>query len=537
MRSNAASPWEPTKCGSCVVSHPDGLARRPSLGHSVPNPSTCPISCWMTRPNDPAASRVTTSAESNCITPTIGRLPSLRTKHGPACPKIFPGPSIESMMAKITMSSTVSNRPGDPVPQLFEAIVTCWSGASPKITDSHFAAASVNADFSASLIAVMTRTSMWYAGRSPVAVKVTGLPTIGPGPATVAVRALAPGATVQDPTVAMPSTPVTGLAPLMIPPPTDTANVTCCPTSGVPAMSCTSTDGATFSGAPARPCCASPAFTTTEGADPATIALAVKTTGLPGIAVVAVADKLFDPVEPPSVQNTAARPVISLVSAALDTCPPPPVTANVATIPEIGWEFESVTWTVTGVGRVPDTVSICRSPANLRKCDGTCATVTLTLSTSVACGSAIVPRIFVDPTATAVTRPPASTPATAESLLDQRIVAPRTGSPRSSTTVAAMACVDPSAPKLTAWGLSVIALGVATSGPGQAEHTRSTASAPTRFTVVARGPRRPGRPGRAGRWARGRCHRAGRSPSRVPASVPGSPPADSLRCSRPTRHN
>src|SRR5262249_57052495 len=158
------------------------------------------------------------------------------------------------------------------------AIVTCWSGRSPKITDSHFAAASVNAAFSASVIAVMTRTSIWYAGRSPVAVKVTGLPTIVPGPATVAVRALAPGATVQDATVARPSTPVTALAPLTIPPPTDTANVTCCPASGVPVMSFTSTDGATFSGAPTRPCCASPAFATTTGPDPATTAVAVKKT-------------------------------------------------------------------------------------------------------------------------------------------------------------------------------------------------------------------------------------------------------------------
>jgi hypothetical protein len=83
----------------------------------------------------------------------------------------------------------------------------------------------------------------------PVALNVAGFPLI-PLPAIVAVNVFGPAAAprVQLPTVAMPSVPVLGVAPLTLPPPLTTANVTATPEIGAPVALVTLTAGGTGTG-------------------------------------------------------------------------------------------------------------------------------------------------------------------------------------------------------------------------------------------------------------------------------------------------
>ena len=79
---------------------------------------------------------------------------------------------------------------------------------------------------------------------------VTGLPV---NPVAVALRVFAPAAapSVQLPTVAMPALDVVGVAPVMLPPPAATANVTLTPATAFPFASVTFTDGLVLTVLPA----------------------------------------------------------------------------------------------------------------------------------------------------------------------------------------------------------------------------------------------------------------------------------------------
>src|SRR6266498_6163150 len=81
-------------------------------------------------------------------------------------------------------------------------------------------------------------------GAIPVALKVTGLPESVPA---VAPRELPPGSgpSTQLPTDAIPFRSVTASAPVMVPPPPVTANVTVTPFTGTLSASMTLTDGGT----------------------------------------------------------------------------------------------------------------------------------------------------------------------------------------------------------------------------------------------------------------------------------------------------
>ena len=84
----------------------------------------------------------------------------------------------------------------------------------------------------------------------PVAVNVTGLPDNVPDEA-VSVFCPAVGLSVQLPTVATPLAFVVWLAPVIVPFPGVTANVTATPATGFPFASFTSTDGGELTAVPA----------------------------------------------------------------------------------------------------------------------------------------------------------------------------------------------------------------------------------------------------------------------------------------------
>ena len=87
----------------------------------------------------------------------------------------------------------------------------------------------------------------------PVAVKITGLPTIPPGDA-VAVSVFGPavGLSVQDVAVATPSVPVAiGVVGSTVPLLTPVANVTSTPATGFPLASFTITEGGEATAVPA----------------------------------------------------------------------------------------------------------------------------------------------------------------------------------------------------------------------------------------------------------------------------------------------
>src|SRR5712692_10042700 len=90
--------------------------------------------------------------------------------------------------------------------------------------------------------------------------------------------------TVQLPTVATPSLPVVAVAPVTLPLPEPTANVTVALATGRPAVSRTSTAGGTFTAYPTSAFCASPAWMTTLAGGPIVADLARNATGLPVMA-------------------------------------------------------------------------------------------------------------------------------------------------------------------------------------------------------------------------------------------------------------
>ena len=124
-------------------------------------------------------------------------------------------------------------------------------------------------------------TSLFPASTAPgvaVAPKVTGLPLTS-SPESVAATVLAPAfwPRVHPPTVATPSAPVTGVAPVSCPPPPVTLNVTGMPASGLPFASRTSTAGGTATAVATGADCASSAAASIAAGAPtptATAALA-----------------------------------------------------------------------------------------------------------------------------------------------------------------------------------------------------------------------------------------------------------------------
>src|SRR5207247_1446064 len=124
----------------------------------------------------------------------------------------------------------------------------------------------------------------------PVAVNVTAL-----RPGTAAVNVFGPtlGPNVQVPTVASPLASVDWLAPVTLPPPETTANVTRTSGTGLSNWSRTSTEGAVATVVPTDAVWLSPAFSTSWLAGP-TVPVAVNVTGLPA-SVPAVAVSAFAP--------------------------------------------------------------------------------------------------------------------------------------------------------------------------------------------------------------------------------------------------
>ena len=85
----------------------------------------------------------------------------------------------------------------------------------------------------------------------PVAVKVIGLPV---NPVAVALSVFTPVAvpSIQLPTAAIPLLPVLGVAPVTLPPPDATANVTLTPDTAFPFASVTFTEGLVLTALPAE---------------------------------------------------------------------------------------------------------------------------------------------------------------------------------------------------------------------------------------------------------------------------------------------
>jgi len=113
----------------------------------------------------------------------------------------------------------------------------------------------------------------------PVAVNVTGLPLI-PDPVAVAVSVFVPavGASVQLPTVAIPSVPVVGFEPVTLPP-LEGAKVTATPETRLPLASRTITEGGGVTAVPAV-ADVPPPFGAIEAAVPAPSAIAPEVAGV-----------------------------------------------------------------------------------------------------------------------------------------------------------------------------------------------------------------------------------------------------------------
>src|SRR6058998_1773338 len=199
---------------------------------------------------------------------------------------------------------------------------------------SHCAAALSNASRWAGVTAMRKRTSISYAALTPVAARVTGF-AVMPLPLAVAVSVFTPSWTVQLPTVATPSLPVVAFAPVTLPPPLTSANVTATLGTGKLAASRTTTAGAMLRAYPVSPVWPSPGPADTLAGAPGCTAVAVNVTGLPVMPEPAtVAVSVFSPAPGPSVQRpTVATPFASVWVAPPDTVPPPAVAANVTVTP------------------------------------------------------------------------------------------------------------------------------------------------------------------------------------------------------------
>src|SRR5437868_3938517 len=180
----------------------------------------------------------------------------------------------------------------------------------------------------------------------PVAVNVTGLPESDP---ELAVRVLLPAValSVQLPTVAMPLPLVVWLAPVIVPFPGATANVTATCATGFPFASFTITDGGALTAVPAAADWLVALFAAIVAAVPA-VPVAVKVTGLPE-SDPELAVRVFEPAVAPNVQlPTVAMPLPLVVWLPPVIVPFPGATANVTATPVTGFPLPSFTITEGG---------------------------------------------------------------------------------------------------------------------------------------------------------------------------------------------
>src|SRR5947208_2605497 len=176
------------------------------------------------------------------------------SEFGPAVgPKVHEVTSAIPLAFAVTGVVGVTQPPPDATANVTVTPATGLPVASCAITDgvTSTAVPAVAAWPSPALMAI------WLAPpAAPVAGKVTGLPLI-PLPAALAVSVSGPAVveSVQLPTVAMPLASVVWLAPVTLPLPGATANVTGTPATGLPLASRTITDGREATALPAVAAC------------------------------------------------------------------------------------------------------------------------------------------------------------------------------------------------------------------------------------------------------------------------------------------
>lgn len=178
----------------------------------------------------------------------------------------------------------------------------------------------------------------------PVAVKVTGVSAPADADSVFA-PAVVPS--VHDPIVAMPLALVVAEAPVTLPFPVATANVTVVPAIGLLFESVTFTDGAVVTAAPAIAVCPSPATMLIAPAAPA-VPVALNVTGDPANEPDVAVSVLAPALEPSVHDPTLATPEAFVVAFAPVMLPPPVATANVTDIPETPLPLASATLTDGG---------------------------------------------------------------------------------------------------------------------------------------------------------------------------------------------
>ena len=236
-------------------------------------------------------------------------------------------------------------------------------GRSPVTTLDQRVAAFTNAARCEAVIAVVRQSVMAYPVPPPpvhdTPLNTTGAPVM---PATLAVSVLGPasGPIVQLPADAMPLPLVVAVAEPTLPPPEVTVKVTCIPAMGFPPRSCTTTEGAVGTAAPAMAAWLCPTLMVMV---PPSAARAVNTTGgtvVPGKVAVSV---LVPPAEPSVQLPTTAPPLESVVCVAPVTLPPPEVTVNCTDTPATGLAKASRTSTRGDVPTVADLAAVWLFPA------------------------------------------------------------------------------------------------------------------------------------------------------------------------------
>ena len=144
------------------------------------------------------------------------------------------------------------------------------------------------------------------------------------------------------------------------------AQYTVTPGTGLPSESRTVRAGATGSTAPTAPVCALPACTTIDLGTPV-MPVATKTTAG---SVPTFASNSCAPEIGPSVPVTLAKPLVSVITVALETWPPLSE-RKVTGTPFTPLESAAFTWTMSGSGSAVPTVVACESPRNFRMTTGT----------------------------------------------------------------------------------------------------------------------------------------------------------------------
>lgn len=225
----------------------------------------------------------------------------------------------------------------------------------------------------AGCVAIPTVTA---AGGVAVEVNVTE-----PTPVAVAESVFVPTApSVHEPTVAMPDAFVVCDAPLTLPPPDPTANVTLTPGDGWPVVVVTSTEGGTATLVPAGAVCPSPVLTLMVDAGDA-VPVAANVTGARP-ATVAVTE--LTPAAAPSVHDpTEAIPNELVIAAAPVTDPEPETTAKVTMIPGVTLPAESVTVTVGATAVAVPATAFCASPADFTTVAGRPGTTAMSADADV----------------------------------------------------------------------------------------------------------------------------------------------------------